>query len=70
MSTLHAKPGFGTPKMLPTYYEQCDGIIRVLRPMATLRVIAEHLTKAGFFTPNGYPWDRQKVATYLRNRSI
>jgi hypothetical protein len=70
MSTLYAKPGFGTPKMAPAYYEQIDGILRVLRPMSTLRVIAQHLTNAGFRTPLGHVWDRQKVATYLRSRSI
>jgi hypothetical protein len=70
MSTLYAKPGFGTPKMAPAYYEQIDGIIRVLRPMSTLRIIATHLTNAGFRTPNGLSWDRQKVATYLRHRAI
>ena len=70
MSTLQAKPGFGTPKMEPAYYEMCDSIVRTLRPMATLRTIAQHLTSAGFRTPNGHSWDRQKVATYLRNRSI
>lgn len=70
MSVLQAKPGFGTRKMSPAYYQQIDGILRVLRPMSTLRVIADHLTKAGFRTPNGYIWDRQKVSTYLRNRAI
>ena len=63
-------PGFGKPKMAPCYYTQCDNIVRNLRPMATLRTIAQHLTDAGLLTPSGKPWDRQKLATYLRNRAI
>ena len=70
MSVLQARPGFGTPKMSPSYYAICDDIVRTLRPMATLRIIAQHLTDAGLLTPNGHIWDRQKVATYLRNRAI
>lgn len=56
--------------MNPQYYEQVDSILRVLRPVATLRVLADHLTKAGFTTPSGKRWDRLKVATYLRGRNI
>lgn len=70
MSMLQARPGFGTKKMLPIYYSQIDGIVRVLRPVCTLRVIAQHITQAGFKTPNGHVFDRQKLSTYLRNRSI
>ena len=67
---LRARPAFGRPLMNPQYYEQVDSILRVLRPVATLRVLADHLTKAGFTTPSGKQWDRIKVATYLRGRYI
>jgi hypothetical protein len=70
MSTLHARPAFSGRKMVQSYYDQIDGILRVLRPYATLQVIARHLTMTGLKTPNGYEWDRKKVSTYLRNRTL
>lgn len=67
MSTLQAKPEFGAKKMLPEYYTTVNSIIAVLRPVATLRVMAEHLNNAGLSTPSGLPFDRQRLAAYLRS---
>lgn len=70
MSILIVKPTFGGRLNTPQYYSSVDSICRMLRPAATLRTIANHLNAAGFKTPSGLIWDRQRVANYLRNKSI
>jgi hypothetical protein len=67
MSALQAKPAFGAKKMLPEYYSAVNSILAVLRPVATLRVMAAHLNNAGYSTPSGLPFDRQRLAAYLRS---
>lgn len=67
---LRSRPGFGQRLMQPSYYEKVDTICRALKPMGTLREIASHLAQAGLKTPAGRDWDRQRVAAYLRHRSI
>lgn len=67
MSALQAKPAFGAKKMQPEYYVAVNGILAVLRPVATLRVMAQHLNNAGYTTPSGLPWCRARLATYLRS---
>lgn len=64
---MPASPGFGTPKQLPTYYQQVSSIVSVLKPYSTLRVIACHLTAQGFTTPMGKAWCRQSVANFIRS---
>jgi hypothetical protein len=67
MHSLHAVPQFGGRLNVPAYYESVNSIIQTLRPHATLRVIAAHLSTAGFLTPSGKEWSRERVAAYIRN---
>lgn len=71
MSSTHdARPAFGKPIKTQEYYDLVNATCRSLRPMATLRVIAQHLAALGLKTPRGMDWDRQKLATYLRKRTL
>jgi hypothetical protein len=68
--TENAVPGFGKKLKPEPYYIAVDGILKTLRPAATLRVMADKLNAVGLTTPTGKPWDRQKVSCYMRKRSI
>ncbi len=70
MSVLPAIPQFGGRLMTPAYYQAVASIIGVLRPASTLRTIAHHLNGAGFTTPTGLAWTRDRLANYLRSTSI
>lgn len=63
-------PGFGTPLCVPEYYVQVDAVITTLRYKASQSVIADHLNNVGFRTPRNHPWNRQRVAQYLRSRKV
>lgn len=70
MSIRSAIPRFGAPYCPPAYYEMCDSILAALRPYSTLRACAAHLTAQNLLTPSGLPWDRRRVASYIRNRKL
>jgi len=61
-------PAFGKPLRTPQYFDAVDRMIAVLRPHATLRIIAQHMQDAGFRTPANLDWTRMRVAAYIRNR--
>lgn len=61
------KPGFGTPLQTPQYYSNVSDIVSILRPYSSLRVIANHLTAQGFFTPTGKTFTKQHVANFIRS---
>jgi hypothetical protein len=67
MSASNASPAFGGKLKNDAFYTAVNGIINVLRPASSLRVIATHLTNAGFQTPTGLPWNRHRVSDYIRN---
>lgn len=60
-------PVFGGKLMTDEYYSHVSAVISTLRPLATLRVIAEHLNSQGLLSPRGLSWDRQRVANFLRS---
>lgn len=66
MSVLKALPKFGGKKNNPAYYASVDSIVGLLRPAATLRTIAEALNTAGFLSPSGLSWTRERVSCYIR----
>ena len=70
MTTLQSRPSFGGKLKQPEFYASVDSILAVLRPTATLRVMAEHLNRAGFTTPSGLIWTRSRVASYLRTTTL
>lgn len=70
MHELKARPSFGGRQNVTLYYESVSKVIQVLRPTATLRVIADHLNSAGFLTPSSLPWTKQRVATYIHNTQL
>ena len=59
-------PGFGARRRTEAYYAAVTGILRTLRPLATLKIMADKLNAEGISTPNGLPWDRFKVSAYIR----
>lgn len=70
---MHAKkavPGFGKQLRTPEFYAQTDEIIRALRPMSTLRRIAEHLNNLSIPTASGLTWNRERVSQYVRHRKL
>jgi hypothetical protein len=70
MSDLKARPSFGGRLNVNEYYDAVSSVISVLRPVATLRVIAAHLNAASFHTPSGKPWTKERVATYIHNTTV
>ena len=64
-----APVGFGQKLHTADYYSDILGIVSVLRPMSSLRTIAQHLNNLGFSTPSGLPFTRDRVATFIRNNS-
>jgi hypothetical protein len=70
MSTLNAVPAFGGKRKLPQWYAAIDGIINVLRPHSTLNRICEHLTAQGFATATDLPWNKVRLAAYLKASKI
>lgn len=67
MSNAYAAiPRFGGKRNLPAYYSSVLQVINTLRPMATLRSVATALNAAGFVTPSGLPFTRDRVQAFLR----
>lgn len=63
-------PRFGGKLRTESYYQAVNGIIRTLLPLATRQVLADKLNSENITTPSGKPWDKSKVAAYLRHNSI
>lgn len=64
---MSIRPTFGGALQTPTYYEAISVICTVLREYSTLNTIAGHLTAQGFLSPSGKPWNKSRVATFLRS---
>lgn len=63
-------PSFGGKLQSPAYYSGVNSIVATLRTMTTIRTIAEHLNRAGFTTPTGLSWTKDRLANYLRSTAI
>jgi hypothetical protein len=61
-----AIPRFSGKLNVPAYYTSVLHVINTLRPMATLRTVANALNSAGFTTPSGLPFTRDRVQAFLR----
>lgn len=70
MSLYSVRPAFGAPRKSLRYYEDCSAIIRTLRPIASLKIIAQHLQSAGLRTPLDGDWTRQSVANFVRAHNL
>ena len=71
MTQAYARaPGFGTPLRSDDYYQKINAIIAVLRPTATRAVMAQHLNRAGFTTPRGLPFNRQRLGNVMRRTKV
>jgi hypothetical protein len=64
---MPAKPGFGSPLQEPSYYIAVSNIVATLRDYSTLKTIAAHLAAQGFLSPSGKPFDKQRVANFIRS---
>lgn len=65
-ATNNAVPGFGAKLKTPEFYQAVNSILAVLRPVASLRVMADALNRAGLTTASGLEWNRLRVSNYLR----
>lgn len=70
MLNPQARPAFASKKMQPAYYAQITAYVQSLQPTKTLRQIADLLNQAGYRSPTGLPFDRQRVANIMRSRSV
>lgn len=61
------KPSFGGTLQDASYYLAVSNIINVLREHSTLNVIASHLNAQGFLSPSGKPFNKARVANFLRS---
>lgn len=66
----NAPPAFGGRLKADEYYVAINSIISVMRGVATLRSIADHLNHAGFTTPSSVPWTRTRLANYLNSSAV
>lgn len=65
-----AAPGFGQRLHTADYYSAIKAMLGVLRPLSSLRTIADHLNRQGFSTPTGLPFTRDRVATFIRSNPV
>lgn len=70
MDDYKAAPGFHARLRLPLYYEIVATTVRQLRRTTTLREMAVQLNAKQLTSPTGKPWDRQKLASFIRNNNI
>lgn len=66
VASNQARPAFGGRLKTAEYYAGINSIISVMRGVATMRTMANHLTAAGFLTPTDLPWNRARLNNYLR----
>ncbi|WP_409519326.1 recombinase family protein [Massilia sp.] len=64
---MSVRPRFGGPLQSPEYYAAVSVICNTLREYSTLAVIASHLTAQGLLSPSGKPFNKSRVATFLRS---
>jgi hypothetical protein len=69
MPALNARPQFGGKLNIESYYRDVSAIIAILRPMSSLRVIANHLNGQGFKTPSGLNFNRDRLANFISSQS-
>lgn len=65
-----ARPAFAAKKKQPDYYLSVQAFVQSLQTTKTLRQIAELLNQAGYRSPTGLPFDRQRVSNIMRSRSV
>jgi hypothetical protein len=63
-------PSFGGRLRTENYYTNISNVIRILRGRSSLRVIAMHLNSQGFTTPTGLPFNRDRLARYIKSNTI
>lgn len=61
------RPRFGGAKQDAGFYVAVSNIINGLREHSTLTIIASHLSAQGFLSPSGMPFNKSRVATFLRS---
>lgn len=64
---MSVRPRFGGPLQTPEYYQSVSAICNVLRDYSTLATIALHLNAQGILSPSGKPFNKQRVANFLRS---
>lgn len=64
---MPVRPTFGGKLQAPDYYVSVSNIVAILRSYSTLATIAGHLQGQGFLSPSGKPWNKQRVANFIRS---
>jgi len=70
MHDQRATPGFHAKLRTPEYYETVITTIKQHRRQVTLREVAAKLNAKSLTTPTGLIWDRQKLASFIRNNKV
>lgn len=70
MQSINLAPAFGGRRKSDEYHLAVNQIIKTLRPMASLSVIAGHLNRSGLPTPSGLTWNRVRINNYLRSSAM
>lgn len=63
-------PSFGGRLRNEAYYTNTSNVIRILRGRASLRIIAQHLNSQNITTPTGLPFNRDRLARYIKSNKI
>jgi hypothetical protein len=64
---MSVKPTFGGRVRASDYYDQIVAFITPLRETLTLRAICAALNTAGLTTPSGLPWNKVRLANFIRS---
>jgi len=64
---MSVRPRFGGTLQSPEYYAAASVICNTLREYSTLNVIASHMNSQGLVSPSGKPWNKSRVANFLRS---
>lgn len=63
-------PSFGGRLRTENYYTNTSNAIRILRGRSSLRIIAQYLNSQGITTPSGLPFNRDRLARYIKSNKI
>lgn len=70
MDATNAVPAFGGRRKTEAYYTMVSNIVRVLKDKASLSTISLHLNAQGLTTPTGLPFNRFRLARYIKSNTI
>lgn len=70
LERFQTRPRFGGKLLSAEFYSQLDSVILSMRPHTTQRAIANRLNELSLTTPTGLPFNRNRLAAYIRNAKL